>query len=95
MLAIVTVVQKWRLYLLGKHFVIKTDHQSLKYMMEQKISTPMQQKWIAKLLGYDYKLQYRKEIENVAADALCRRPHELGQLNAISVIRSALLTKIH
>ncbi|XP_071913952.1 uncharacterized protein [Coffea arabica] len=40
MLAIVNAIQKWRPYLLGGHFIIKTDHQSLKYLMEQKISTP-------------------------------------------------------
>ena len=39
MLAIVNVVQKWRPYLLGGRFVIKTDYQSLKYLMDQKIST--------------------------------------------------------
>ena len=30
MLAIVSAMQKWRPYLLGKHFAIKTDHQSMK-----------------------------------------------------------------
>lgn len=54
LLALVTVVQKWRPYLLGRHFNIKTDHHSLKYLLEQRITTPSQQKWLAKLLGYDY-----------------------------------------
>jgi hypothetical protein len=31
MLAILHVVDLWHPYLLGKHFQIKTDHQSLKY----------------------------------------------------------------
>ena len=42
MIAIVSAVQKWRPYLLGRRFIIKTDHQSLKYMIEQRVSTPMQ-----------------------------------------------------
>ncbi|XP_071927614.1 uncharacterized protein [Coffea arabica] len=54
MLAIVTAILKWRAYLVGRHFIIKTDHQSLKYKMEQRVHTPLQQKWIAKLMGYDY-----------------------------------------
>lgn len=38
--------------------------------MEQRILTPLQQKFITKLLPYDYEVQYRKEKENVAVDAL-------------------------
>ena len=41
LLALVTAVRKWRPYLFGKPFVIKTDHQSLKYLLEQRIGTPM------------------------------------------------------
>ena len=41
-LALVSVVKRWRLYLLGKPFIIKIDHQSLKFLSEQKISTPAQ-----------------------------------------------------
>jgi hypothetical protein len=39
MLALVTAVQKWRLYLLGSHFIIRRDHQSLRYLWKQAITT--------------------------------------------------------
>jgi hypothetical protein len=39
MLAILHAVELWRPYLLGKRFQIKTDHQSLKYFLEQCISS--------------------------------------------------------
>lgn len=51
LLAIVMVVQTWRPYLLGQYFIIKNNQQSLKYLIEQKIRTPSQHKWIYKLLG--------------------------------------------
>jgi hypothetical protein len=58
MLVILHVIDLWRPYLLGKHFQVKTDHQSLKYFLEQCLSSPKQQKWVTKLFGYDYDIIY-------------------------------------
>lgn len=44
LLALVLAVKKWRPYLLETAFVIRTDHHSLKYLLEQKIGTTAQQK---------------------------------------------------
>ena len=74
MLAVVKAVRKWRPYLLGRPFVVKTDHMSLKYLLEQRITTPAQARWLPKLLGYDYKIEYKKGASNKGADALSRRP---------------------
>lgn len=72
LLAIIQAVQRWHQYLMDRHFIIKTDQQSLKYLLENKISTPFQQKWLSKLLGYDYEILYKKGIENKVANALSR-----------------------
>ncbi|KAL3529965.1 hypothetical protein ACH5RR_009287 [Cinchona calisaya] len=82
-------------YLVGRLLVIKTDHQSLKYLLKEKISTPLQQKWMAKLMGYDYDLHNEKAIDNVVANTLSRGPHEGAQFHAILIIKSQLLTNIH
>lgn len=50
LLAILMAVKHWHHYLIVKHFVIRTDQQNLKYLMDQKVSTSLQQKWLAKLL---------------------------------------------
>nr|GEX56562.1 gypsy/Ty3 retroelement polyprotein [Tanacetum cinerariifolium] len=34
-LAVIQALDKWRSYLLDRHFIIKTDHFSLKYLMDQ------------------------------------------------------------
>ena len=39
MLAIVKSIRKWHLYLLGKPFTLRTDQKSLKYLLEQRITT--------------------------------------------------------
>lgn len=92
-MALVSAVQKLRPYLLGRHFLIKTDHHSLKFLLEQRITTPSQQKWLVKLLGYDYSIMYKQGKDNIVADALSRREEAL-QLCSISSLQSDLLGEV-
>ncbi|KAI5316983.1 hypothetical protein L3X38_036690 [Prunus dulcis] len=73
MMALVFAVQKWRPYLLGRKFVVRTDQRSLRHLWEQKITTTAQEKWLVKLMGYDFTIEYKKGKENLVADALSRR----------------------
>jgi hypothetical protein len=84
MLAIIHAVTKWRPYLIGRHFQIRTDHRSLKHILEQRISSIEQHKWVTKLLGYDFEIIYKKGTENLVADALSRIP-EHSEVFAISI----------
>jgi hypothetical protein len=86
MLAILHVMDLWHPYLLGKRFQIKTDHQSLKYFLEQCISSPKQQKWVTKLFVYDYEIIYKKGKDNVVADALSQKYEDEGSLFSLSFI---------
>ena len=72
LLALVLSVKKLRPYLFATVFVIQTDQQSLQHLLEQRVGTPMQQKWIAKLLGYNFLVEYKQGKENKVADALSR-----------------------
>ena len=74
--AITAAVKKWRQYLLGHSFVILTDHRSLKELMSQVVQTLEQQLYLARLIGYDYTIQYRSGKTNVVADALSRIPEQ-------------------
>lgn len=80
LMAVVAAVKKWSSYLMDKHFFIKTDHWALKFLTDQKISNLLQQKWISKLLGYNYTIIYRKGTDNKVADALSRMYEESKDL---------------
>ncbi|GMI86915.1 hypothetical protein HRI_002360800 [Hibiscus trionum] len=56
-LVILMAVTKWRHYFEGNSFVIKTNHEPLKHLLEHKLSTAIQKKGLSKLLGLDYVIQ--------------------------------------
>ncbi|KAK8936914.1 hypothetical protein KSP39_PZI012212 [Platanthera zijinensis] len=95
LLAVVLAVQHWRHYLLTGPFIIRTDQQSLRFLAGQRLATPAQQKYMAKLLGYDYSIQYKQGKENLCADALSRKEgSEELELCTIVTITSDFLREL-
>ena len=88
MLAILVAVKKWNAYLTGRPFQIKTNHYSLKFLLDQQANTPAQQIWVVKMMGYNYEVVFRKGSTNTVADALSKKPQ--SNLYAISTITSSL-----
>jgi hypothetical protein len=41
--------------------------------LEQRLSSEEKQKWVTKILGYDFEIVYKKGKQNVVADALSRK----------------------
>jgi Integrase zinc binding domain len=65
--------------------VIKTDHISFKHLLEQKLHQTFQHNGLYKLLGLDYVIQYKRGVENRAADVLSRREHPTEEGNVLVV----------
>jgi hypothetical protein len=86
MLVTLHAIELWCPSLLGQCFQIKTDHQSLKYFLEQCISSQEQQKWVTKLFGYYYEIIYKKGKYNVVVDALAQKYEDEGSLFSLSFI---------
>lgn len=96
-MAIILAVQKWRHYLLGRRFVIWMDQRSLKFIIEQREVGADYQRWMSKLMGYEFEIKYRLGITNSVVDALSRRMHELRELSRIesrAMVDSELVQKV-
>ena len=94
MLAILHALNKWWPYLMGRHFKVKTSHGSIKQFLEQRISSEEQQKWVTKMLGYDFEIIYKKGKLNVVADALSRKDEDVeALLCVISIIQPDWITE--
>lgn len=85
-LAILEALKKWKHYVSSSSLIIRTDQQSLKYIQEQRLVEGIQHKLLVKLLGYNYKVEYKKGIDNTAADALSCRPQEPAILALTTVV---------
>jgi hypothetical protein len=56
--------------------------------LEQKLSSEEQQKWVTKMLGYDFEIIYKKGKQNFVAYALSRKDEDVESfLCAISIIQ--------
>nr|XP_051211532.1 uncharacterized protein LOC127329025 [Lolium perenne] len=73
LIGLVQAVRHWRAYLWGRTFRVRTDHYSLKFLLDQRLSTVLQHQWISKLFGFDFTVEYRPGRLNTVADALSRR----------------------
>lgn len=89
LIGLVKAVRHWRPYLWGRVFTVCTDHYSLKYLLDQRLSTIPQHTWVSKLFGYDFAVEFRSGHQNAAADALSQRqdqPIALGSATPSAVM---------
>jgi hypothetical protein len=84
-MVILHVVHTWIPYILGRYFQIKIDHHSVKYFLEQRLSSLEKNKWLTKILGYDNEIIYKKGKYNIVYDALSRKHEEDGSMFALSL----------
>jgi len=75
LLAVVYFIRYYRHYLLGRHFVLRTDHQALKWLFSLKEPKNRIARWIEILSAYDFEIQYRPGKNHGNADAMSRCPN--------------------
>ena len=75
---LLSAVQHYRYFLLGKRFVVRTDHSALTWLKSSltKELPHMVQRYQTQLEDYDYDIQYTPATRMGAADGLSRRGYE-------------------
>lgn len=74
LLAVVEFSAHFRQYLLGRPFVVRTDHSSLQWLINMKEPEGQLARWLEKLGEYDFKVVHRPGRQHENADVLSRRP---------------------
>ncbi|MCG8075029.1 MAG: reverse transcriptase, partial [Candidatus Thiodiazotropha taylori] len=74
LLALVYFVKYYRHYLLGRKFTVRTDHNSLRWMLKTKNPEGQLARWIDTLSSFQFEVQHRPGRKHSNADALSRIP---------------------
>jgi len=80
LVGLVLAIRHWRPYLLGRRFVAKTDHYSLKFLLDQRLATISHHYWVSKLLCFDFTVEYKAGSTNVVAHTRATSPRIPSQV---------------
>ena len=72
MLAVVWALKKLRMYLLGAHTIVRTDHQAIKFFNRCRFANNRLTRWILFTQNYDIEYDFLPGKQNSAADLLSR-----------------------
>jgi hypothetical protein len=70
LVSIVYDLKMWKHYLLGKRFLLMTDHCGLRHLFDQLKLNARQSRWMALLSEFDFEIKHIKGKENRVVDAL-------------------------
>ncbi|GBG81236.1 hypothetical protein CBR_g31908 [Chara braunii] len=78
--ALKQALDHWKHYLLGRHFKVYSDHETLRWLKTQAKMTPKLTRWAAEIDQYDFELKSVKGKYNVVADVQSRRADYFGAI---------------
>ena len=88
---VVRAVEHFRMFLLGRVFLLRNDHTALRNLLRRDIPpTSRVKRWILRLSEDSFKIEYQRGHDNVIADVLSRLPFA----SAESFEKSTILDKL-
>lgn len=74
LLAVVKGISHFHHFLYGRHFLVRSDHAALRWLLTMKSPEGQLARWLERLGQYDFELKHRAGRVHDNADALSRRP---------------------
>ena len=71
-LAIKLALEEFRVYVLGRHFLVETDHRALAWLNKFSSSNARLTRWCLALQAYSFSVRHRPGVSNGNADGLSR-----------------------
>ena len=88
LLTVVLFVKYFKHHLLGRHFVVRTDHAAIQWLCETPEPVGQQARWIGFLGKFDFDVVHRPGRQHVNADALSRIPYRSDQKSCRTVVQA-------
>ena len=74
LLAVVSFIKHFKHYLLGQtQFIIRTDHMSLKWLINFKDAEGLIGRWLVSIQPYNYVIEHRRGVNHGNADGMSRK----------------------
>ena len=74
-LAVITFLKQWKYYLKHQRFILRTDHEALRWIKTMEEPAGMILRWLETISSFDFSIQFRKGQAHGNADALSRCEH--------------------
>lgn len=73
-IAVIYFTGHYKCYLLGRKFLIRTDHSSLQWLLSFRDADGQLARWLARLSEYYYELEHHPSKQHQNADGMSRIP---------------------
>ena len=88
MYGVVRAGEHFRMLLLGKEFLLRTNHSALRNLLRMDLLPTIRiERWILQLSEYTFRIEYQRGQDNFIADVLSRLPFKTaseGSANSVS-----------